>query len=439
MTEEIKSNATWSLGQTQSPITGYTGLLFIVICTIVLTFILASNPGIQHTQMWPLHKPLSWIIVLVSMVAIEICVLKTHKRNFDFSSARTLDKNAWLCITARFLALLLCFVISAFIVMPMTILFPAFLPFYILFLPLILIFSIPYFVICEKFGKEQNQAATDEIFLLAQTIMPGLAGASSMESNLKKEHMLNLLRGIIIKSYFIPFMTASCSTYWGLWQNHILDFIASYSKLALMPQGLLAREIFMPLFEFTIVVDLTIALLGYITSCRLLDTQFVSADPKVSGWTAALACYPPFNFVFESMLLNHCFYAPNEFVYFVTQPILMIVLSIVVLVLISVYSLSTVMFGLRFSNLTNRGIISSGPYAVVRHPAYVCKNFSWWFALLPWFLANGLNSIFAMIVLLVLNAFYVWRALTEEKHLMREEHYKQYCEKVKWKFIPGLY
>lgn len=250
--------------------------------------------------------------------------------------------------------------------------------------------------------------------------------------------MLNLLRGMIIKSYFIPFMTASCSTYWGFWQNHILEFIANYSKLSLMPPGLLGRELFMPLFEFIIVVDLTIALLGYITSCRLLDTQFTSADPSVSGWTAALACYPPFNFVFETMLLNHCFYANNEFAFYLGQPVLLNVLSILVLILIAIYSLSTVVFGLRFSNLTNRGIITSGPYSVVRHPAYVCKNLSWWFALLPWFMTNGFNSIFAIIVLLVLNAFYVWRALTEEKHLMREEHYRQYCEKTKWRFIPGL-
>lgn len=436
MSEEIRSNPSWSLGQTQSPLTGYTGLAFIVICTITVSLVLASNPGIQHAQMWPLHKPVCWIAVLLSMVAIEVLVFKTHKRNFDFASGRPLDKEAWLRVMARFLALCLCFIVSAIIVVPMTFIFSAFLPFYILFLPLILICSIPYFVICEKFARADGPV--DEILLLAQVILPGLAGVSAMDANLKKEHMLNLLRGMIIKSYFIPFMTASCSTYWGFWQNHILEFIANYSKLSLMPPGLLGRELFMPLFEFIIVVDLTIALLGYITSCRLLDTQFTSADPSVSGWTAALACYPPFNFVFETMLLNHCFYANNEFAFYLGQPVLLNVLSILVLILIAIYSLSTVVFGLRFSNLTNRGIITSGPYSVVRHPAYVCKNLSWWFALLPWFMTNGFNSIFAIIVLLVLNAFYVWRALTEEKHLMREEHYRQYCEKTKWRFIPGL-
>ncbi|MBP7862520.1 isoprenylcysteine carboxylmethyltransferase family protein [bacterium] len=440
MSQEIKSNTSWSLGRTQSPLTGYVGLGAIAICIVTITLCLLKIPGIEHKELWPLHKPLCWMIVFVAMVAIEILVFKTHQRNFDFSNKRVLDKVAWQRVLARFLALIICFVISAFVVVPMTFLFPAFLPFYILFAPLIILGAIPYFILCERFAKTETNSPTDEILLLSQIIMPGLAGVSSETEQMKKEHMLNLLRGIIIKSYFIPFMTASCSTYWGLWQMKTISLIQSLgSNLHGVPAGLLGREIFMPLLEFTIVVDITIAMLGYISSCRLLDTQFTSADPHPSGWIAALACYPPFNLIFETMLLNHVCYEQLEITHYISHPLILNTVSVICLVLISIYSLATVMFGLRFSNLTNRGIITSGPYKIVRHPAYIAKNTFWWFAMMPWFVSSGVNCIGSVFILIVLNAFYVWRALTEEKHLMREEHYQEYCQKVKWRFIPGVF
>lgn len=444
MSQEIKSNTPLSLGQTQSPLTGYVGLLAIAICTIGITFCLLKIPGIEHKELWPLHKPLCWLIIFIAMVAIEIFVFKIHQRNFDFRSGRSLDKAAWQRVFSRLVALIICFVVSAFVVVPMTLLFPAFLPFYILFLPLIILGSFPYFVLVEKFSKPvesgESSRPTDEILLLSQIIMPKFAGVSGETDEMKKEHMLNLLRGIIIKSYFIPFMTASCSTYWGLWQMKTLSLIQSLgSNLNGIPAGLLGREIFMPLLEFTILVDITIAMLGYISSCRLLDTQFTSADPHPSGWIAALACYPPFNIIFETMLLNHVCYEQLEITHYISHPLILNIVSVICLVLMSIYSLATVMFGLRFSNLTNRGIITSGPYKIVRHPAYIAKNIFWWFAMMPWFVASGANCIGPVFILIVLNAFYVWRSLTEEKHLMREEHYQEYCKKVKWRFIPGLF
>lgn len=439
MSQEIKSHTSWSLGQTQSPLTGYVGLFAIFLCTVSITFFLLKFPGIEHKDLWPLHKPLCWLIVFAAMVFVEVGVFKTHRRNFDFSNPRVLDKSTWQRIIARFIALIICFVLSAFVVVPMTLLFQAFLPFYILFLPLIILGSIPYFVLVERFAKQDSDKPTDEILLLAQIMMPGLAGQSSESDQMKKEHMLNLLRGIVIKSYFIPFMTASCSTYWGLWQINMISLIQTLgSNLQAVPAGLFGRQIFMPLLEFTILVDITIAMLGYISSCRLLDTQFTSADPRPSGWIAALACYPPFNLIFETMLLNHVCYDSHEMTHYIQHPLILNVISIICLLLISIYSLATVMFGLRFSNLTNRGIISSGPYKFVRHPAYIAKNIFWWFAMMPWFVASGANCVGPVLILIVLNLFYVWRAITEEKHLMREEHYQEYCKQVKWRFIPGI-
>ncbi len=57
--------------------------------------------------------------------------------------------------------------------------------------------------------------------------------------------------------------------------------------------------------------------------------------------------------------------------------------------LTGVYAWATVAFGFRFSNLTDRGIITNGPYAWTKHPAYVSKNLFWWFAVLPFFAVTG--------------------------------------------------
>ena len=190
--------------------------------------------------------------------------------------------------------------------------------------------------------------------------------------------------------------------------------------------------------DLIILVDVTIASLGYLTSCRILDTQFTSVEPTVLGWIVAVGCYPPFNTYFEAYAWKYASYELTPQIY-VSFPVLSTAMAFAIVILMSIYCWSTVVFGLRFSNLTNRGIISSGPYAIVRHPAYASKNLSWWLALIGYMVATGKVMVLAMVILALINITYYLRALTEESHLKREEHYKEYCERVKWRLFPGLH
>ena len=61
------------------------------------------------------------------------------------------------------------------------------------------------------------------------------------------------------------------------------------------------------------------------------------------------------------------------------------------LFLVLVYCLATVAFGYRMSNMTYRGIITSGPYRFTKHPAYLGKVASWWLISLPFFSNEGLG------------------------------------------------
>jgi len=92
------------------------------------------------------------------------------------------------------------------------------------------------------------------------------------------------------------------------------------------------------------------------------------------------------------------------------------------------YALCTVSFGLRFSNLTNRGIITGGPYRFTKHPAYLAKNLSWWLISVPFVSEQGVGAALRNCCLLgLLNCVYYARARTEERHLSRDPTYVAYA------------
>jgi protein-S-isoprenylcysteine O-methyltransferase Ste14 len=99
-----------------------------------------------------------------------------------------------------------------------------------------------------------------------------------------------------------------------------------------------------------------------------------------------------------------------------------------ILGLTAVYVWATVIFGARFSNLTNRGIITNGPYRWTKHPAYVAKNLSWWLLAVPFVVRGTVDEVLRHCLLLVaLNLIYLMRAKTEERHLSRDPDYVAYA------------
>jgi protein-S-isoprenylcysteine O-methyltransferase Ste14 len=111
------------------------------------------------------------------------------------------------------------------------------------------------------------------------------------------------------------------------------------------------------------------------------------------------------------------------------------IIRIAVVVLMGIYAWATLSLGTRASNLTNRGIVATGAYKYVRHPAYIAKVTAWWVTLVP-ILADNPMAITGMLVWTVV---YFLRAVTEERHLLHDADYINYCSKVKWRFIPGVY
>jgi protein-S-isoprenylcysteine O-methyltransferase Ste14 len=99
-----------------------------------------------------------------------------------------------------------------------------------------------------------------------------------------------------------------------------------------------------------------------------------------------------------------------------------------ILALEGIYLLATFAFGVRFSNLTHRGILTGGPYRFTKHPAYVAKNLSWWLITLPFIPNHGwVDAIKSTLGLAGVSFIYYMRARTEERHLSRDPTYVRYA------------
>jgi protein-S-isoprenylcysteine O-methyltransferase Ste14 len=168
---------------------------------------------------------------------------------------------------------------------------------------------------------------------------------------------------------------------------------------------------------------------GYLFEASWLKNKIRSVDTSFFGWFVALACYPPFTDVIAKWAPWHT----NDYARF-GSPETTFAVRILLLLLLIGYVSASVSLGTKCSNLTNRGIVTSGPYSIVRHPAYICKNLFWWIVLIPTILYTPM-AIFGMAFWTFM---YFLRAVTEERHLIKDADYQAYCAKVKWRFVPGL-
>ncbi|MFA4994983.1 MAG: isoprenylcysteine carboxylmethyltransferase family protein [Bdellovibrionales bacterium] len=79
-------------------------------------------------------------------------------------------------------------------------------------------------------------------------------------------------------------------------------------------------------------------------------------------------------------------------------------------------------------------VISTGPYAYVRHPLYSCGSIIYLFSPL------ALGSFWTMYVALLIPVIFIIRLLHEESFLKKElKGYAEYMQKVKYRLIPYIW
>lgn len=271
-------------------------------------------------------------------------------------------------------------------------------------LPVIVFGGIPYFFFLDRYSVRPSDGYWHMGMLATGRWRTVDWGAVA-------QHLL----GWLVKAFFLAIMFS--------YFTGNLDFIRTHA----LGRSLGSFKSFYDYaYNMIFAVDLVFVCAGYLLTLRIFDSHMRSVEPTFLGWMAALACYKPFwDRVYANFLHYRTSYSWGNWLW--NDPVLYVVWGSAILLLLSVYSYATVSFGIRFSNLTNRGIITNGPYRFLKHPAYVTKNISWWLISIP-FISQGKTGDMVMnsLMLLGVNSIYLIRAKTEEWHLRRDPVYAEY-------------
>ena len=234
-----------------------------------------------------------------------------------------------------------------------------------------------------------------------------------------REALYEHLRSWGVKGFFTAFMIS-------IVPGNFADVVRPAASEILANPVTLSRWLISVMF----LVDVAFATFGYLMTFRVLDAHIRTANPYAAGWMAALICYPPFLLMSDGGPLDY-HPATQDWTFWLNgHPLLLTLMGIMLVLLTAIYAWATVAFGLRFSNLTNRGIITNGPYRWSKHPAYLSKNIFWWLSTLPFLATSGslIDMARNSVILAMINGVYYWRARTEERHLMADPAYQSYAD-----------
>jgi protein-S-isoprenylcysteine O-methyltransferase Ste14 len=272
---------------------------------------------------------------------------------------------------------------------------------------LLLVFPCLYWLDGQRPASEDKYVASIAAFIT----LPGiLAGKHPVWNDLAKLGILT----IMVKFFFTPMMVS-----WA-----IGGFYTMINGLRLFQWNVYAVNAY--LVQLLIMVDTVIFSLGYLIESKYLKNEIKSVEPTLLGWLVCLWCYPPFN-AFSFKPLDFYIIRIN-----LPYPVWLHVIVLCAITLLwATFMWASVALGFKASNLTNRGIVRSGPYRYVRHPAYMAK-------LMIWILQGIFFAQFGAFILFGFIIIYVLRAWTEERHLSRDRDYLAYKQSVRWWFIPGL-
>ena len=221
-------------------------------------------------------------------------------------------------------------------------------------------------------------------------------------------------RSWLVKAFFTPLMFVYVNN----------DLAALWSDQAIAPLDF--QHVFARLYDLFFLFDVLLATIAYTLTLRILDNHVRSVEPTLGGWIICVICYRP---LVEAQAPYIQYEIDNVYWgnVFSPYPLLYVLWGSAILLLVFIYVWSTAAFGLRFSNLTHRGIITHGPYRWVKHPAYLAKNLSWWMISVPFVAGAGwATALQSCIMLGAANLIYYVRARTEERHLAADPVYREY-------------
>ncbi|MBX5213366.1 MULTISPECIES: isoprenylcysteine carboxylmethyltransferase family protein [unclassified Rhizobium] len=245
------------------------------------------------------------------------------------------------------------------------------------------------------------------------------AGRAVLMQDFREEDVLFALRLLAIKCFFLVLMFSSGMA--------ALSDLADKPAWAFPP---LSAAWFEGWTRLVFLLDVILAAGGYIATLKLFGWHVRATETTALGWLVCLICYEPF-FPAISQAFVPYGDGPGWESVIREGSTVFILWSAAMLFCALIYVWATIAFGPRFSNLTHRGIITSGPYRFIKHPAYVSKNIALWLFAAPSFIASGFAEGLARAgMLAIVTLIYIMRARAEERMLSLDPAYRDYAERV---------
>jgi protein-S-isoprenylcysteine O-methyltransferase Ste14 len=180
-------------------------------------------------------------------------------------------------------------------------------------------------------------------------------------------------------------------------------------------------------YQSLLLFDTVFGVAGALALSRAIGAHARSVDATSAGWLTTILFFPPF----YPVLADHYLAFGSKLrwgAWLADTPALKAAWGSVILAALAVTAVSTASFGLRFSAVTHRGLLTRGLYGLTKHPGYVSVVVSMFFVTTP-FLSDG--SPRAVAEHLAAFAVFVWlywqRARAEERHLSADPEYVRYA------------
>ncbi len=173
---------------------------------------------------------------------------------------------------------------------------------------------------------------------------------------------------------------------------------------------------------------------GYVFGARLFGTHTRDVSHSWFAWVVTLICYAPLELAVFKGWFNYNPTAATPVwnqpwvVHFANAPVVLETIGGLLVLVSLVHLWGEAQFGLRSSNISNRGIITTGAYRYTKHPVYLTKCVGWFLIWLPFLSgASFVDSMRLTFLFLCICAIYALRALAEEELLSADKDYVAYA------------
>ena len=248
---------------------------------------------------------------------------------------------------------------------------------------------------------------------------------------------------VLIKTFYGPL------TVFGIIENYntaipLIEILAGNTSRVVFFDA-----IYRLFYAFVFFAEAFVYAIGYHTDSKLFGNKVRYVETNPFHIFVCLACYAPFSLA-TMQFLGASFHDPYMiWAGDINHPMTWVLRGIGMIFLLGFLSSGLALFT-KASNLSNRGIVTGGGFRFVRHPGYSSKIMFWILTFLPTFIPNTTAQIFSwkgyiLYCIVTVLGFFGWatlyflRGITEERFLMRDPEYVEYCKKVKYHFIPFVY